>query len=280
MAVPWSIVASSVVGVTLAVVLLHRHGLLPHLTSRPRPALRAMQQEEVSQRSDGPILPHNREESSRAWRVLGTVGLPVGGTFLVLFAANGAQLRVLNQFGDAVVSGFGIANATQTVLIVPAIGLGSAISILVNRARNAAGAAGIAGTIRRGVLLAIGVYVCLGALIWTVAAPVARLASSDPAVIAPTVDYLRTVGPTVACVGVMLTMLTLLEQTGSGFVALTFNICYFGASIAVAGWLAYREGSAHALFATLAAANVVALIAIAPIVVRRVGRFVAAAREE
>jgi hypothetical protein len=99
-------------------------------------------------------------------------------------------------------------------------------------------------------------------------------------VIAPTVDYLRTVGPTVACIGVMLTMLTLLEQTGSGFVALGFNICYFGASIAVGGWLAYREGSAHALFATLAAANVVALIAIAPIVVRRVGRLVAAAREE
>ncbi len=250
MALPWAVAASAVGGVLLAAALLHRYQLLSGIASEARP---------------GSLV--------RAFRRLASVGVPVGGTFFVLFLANGATLRVLGRFGATAVSGYGIANTTQIVVIVPAIGLGTAVAILVNQST---GATAITATVRRGAMIAALLYVTLGAAIRLAAGPIARLAAPDPAIATVAAAYLRVVGPTLACVGTMLTALTVLEQTGSGFVALIFNVGYFATSIGVGAALAYRSGGYGPLFDTMAVANVVALVTIAPIAVRRIRRLTTA----
>src|SRR5262249_23448206 len=145
---PCAVVASVAGGLLLDAVYLHRYGLL-HGVLRGR---------------------WHASGFREAVRVLSTVGVPVGGTFVVLFLANSATLRVLARYGEAAVSGYGIANTTQIVLIVPAMGLGTAIAILTNAGRGPS-------AVRRGVILAAVLYLSLGVLVGLTAGPLARLAS-------------------------------------------------------------------------------------------------------
>ena len=246
MGLPAAIAVAVVVGLALDAVFLHRAGRLAG------------------------ILRYERTPGGfrRAVRALVSVGVPVGGTFVVLFLANGATLRVLGAYGPAAVSGYGIANTTQIVVIVPALGIGTAVAILVNQNRSGP----VGAIVLRGAVVAAWLYATLGALVFLGAGPIARLASPDQAIGEVAETYLRVVGPTLACVGIMLAALTTLEQTGSGFVALAFNVVYFGLSIGIGAGLAHRSGSYRPLFDTMAVANALALAAVAPILVRRIRR--------
>jgi Na+-driven multidrug efflux pump len=253
LSLPWAVVASAFGGLALAAAFLHRYGLLAGILRAPAP------------RPVGGIR--------RAVATLVGVGVPISGTFVVLFLANVATLRVLANYGEAAVSGYGIANTTQIVVIVPAMGLGTAVAILVNQG----GGAAVLVAVRRGAVLAAGLYAMFGALIWIGAGPIARIAAPDQQISGVAATYLRVVGPTLACVGTMLATLTVLEQTGSGFVALAFNCCYFAISIGIGAVLAHRSGSYRPLFDTMAIANVAALVAVAPIAIHRFRRLATAA---
>jgi Na+-driven multidrug efflux pump len=249
--VPCSVAGSALAGLALAVAFLRRTG-------------------SFTIRGTGTPL---RDGIGPAARILASVGVPVGGTFLVLAVANTATLRVLSRFGAAAISGYGIANATQVVLIVPAVGLGTAVAVLVNQ--NGGGTA--MATVARGAVLAAVAYTSMGVLVWIAASPIAQIASSDPRVRAVAGTYLHVVGPTLACVGIMLAGLTVLEQTGSAFLALSFNVGYFGLSIGIGAVLAHHAGRYQPFIDTLAVANVLALIAVAPLLVHRIRRLTAAA---
>lgn len=257
MAVPWSILAASALGLALTVLLVRRAGLAGMLTGRDA----------------------GGERFTAALRsglgALSSVGVPIGGTFTLLFLLNAAQLRLLSRFGDAVVAGFGIGNATQTLVIVPAIGLGTAVAITINQSGDRV-AANIHTAIRRGLVIAVGVYVPVGAALWLGSGFIARFAAGKAPVAASAALFLRYVGPTLACVGVMLVFLTVLEQIGAGFTAMTFNAVYFGLSVSCAGWVAAGSADPAPFFATLAVANVAALLAILPIVRYRIRRLTAA----
>jgi Na+-driven multidrug efflux pump len=251
--VPYSVAASALAGLALAVAFLRRSGPLAAIL-----------------RGTGTRL---RDGIQPAARILASVGVPVGGTFIVLALANTATLRVLSRFGAAAISGYGIANATQVVLIVPAVGLGTAVAVLVNQNGGVTAVA----TVARGAALAGIAYTGVGVLVWIAASPIARIASPDPRVSAVAGTYLHVVGPTLACVGTMLAGLTVLEQTGSAFIALSFNVGYFGLSIGIGAVLAHHAARYQPFIDTLAFANVLALIALAPLVVHRIRRLTAAA---
>lgn len=248
--VPYAIFASALAGLALAIAFLRRTG-------------------ELAARGIGTRL---RDGIGPAVRILGSVGVPVGGTFVVLALANAATLRVLSRFGATAISGYGIANATQVVLIVPAVGLGTAVAVLVNRNGGVTAMA----TVARGAALAGIAYTIVGVLVWIAASPIAEIASSDPRVRAVASTYLHVVGPSLACVGTMLAGLTVLEQTGSAFIALSFNVGYFGLSIGIGAVLANHAGRYQPFIDTLAVANVLAVISVAPLVVHRIRRLTAA----
>ncbi|WP_426310256.1 MATE family efflux transporter [Cellulosimicrobium sp. E-16] len=200
------------------------------------------------------------------------VGLPVGLSYLLLTVTNLVMVWVLGPSGTDVVAGFGGAATVQTLVIVPAIGLAAAVSIVMNQQWGAGELGLLPRTLRAGTVVVAGVYVAVGALVLLTAPVVAGQLSADPDVAAQAALYLRVVGPSYAGVGLVLFLLTLLEQLGYGRVAVTLNVLYHAVSLGVGGILARAGGGPTALYTTIAVANVVGLVVMLPVAVRLVRR--------
>ncbi|UKJ63139.1 hypothetical protein H1Q78_15825 [Cellulosimicrobium cellulans] len=216
-------------------------------------------------------------EGARAERVdvrglLLGVGLPVGLSYLLLTVTNLVMVWVLGPSGTDVVAGFGGAATVQTLVIVPAIGLAAAVSIVMNQQWGAGELGLLPRTLRAGTVVVAGVYVVVGALVLLTAPLVAGRLSADPDVAAQAALYLRVVGPSYAGVGLVLFLLTLLEQLGYGRVAVTLNVLYHAVSLGIGGTLARAGGGPTALYTTIAVTNVVGLVVMLPVAVRLVRR--------
>lgn len=200
------------------------------------------------------------------------VGLPVGLSYLLLTVTNLVMVWVLGPSGTDVVAGFGGAATVQTLVIVPAIGLAAAVSIVMNQQWGAGELGLLPRTLRAGAVVVAGVYVVVGALVLLTAPLVAGQLSADPDVAAQAALYLRVVGPSYAGVGLVLFLLTLLEQLGYGRVAVTLNVLYHAVSLGIGGTLARAGGGPTALYTTIAVTNVVGLVVMLPVAVRLVRR--------
>lgn len=221
--------------------------------------------------SDGPPEDAAVERVDVRGLLLG-VGLPVGLSYLLLTVTNLVMVWVLGPSGTDVVAGFGGAATVQTLVIVPAIGLAAAVSIVMNQQWGAGELGLLPRTLRAGTVVVAGVYVVVGALVLLTAPVVAGQLSADPDVAAQAALYLRVVGPSYAGVGLVLFLLTLLEQLGYGRVAVTLNVLYHAVSLGVGGVLARAGGGPTALYTTIAVTNVVGLVVMLPVAVRLVRR--------
>jgi len=208
------------------------------------------------------------------------VGLPVGLSYLLLTVTNLVMMWLLGPSGTDVVAGFGGAATVQTLVIVPAIGLAAAVSIVMNQQWGAGELGLLPRTLRAGTVVVAGVYAVVGALVLLTAPLVAGRLSADPDVAAQAALYLRVVGPSYAGVGLVLYLLTLLEQLGYGRVAVTLNVLYHAVSLGVGGILARAGGGPTALYTTIAVTNVVGLVVMLPVAVRLVRRRATVTRVE
>ncbi|WP_344329570.1 MATE family efflux transporter, partial [Kitasatospora putterlickiae] len=225
-ALPVAALGSGVVEVLLGALLLRRAGLLGRPTA------------------DG----HGEVRAAAV-----SVGLPVGASFLLLCVVNLALLRVVAPFGPGAVAGFTLGSTLQSAVIVPAVGFGSAVAILVNQAGAAGDRAAARRAVRGGGLLTAACYLAVTAVLWTAGPPLAARLSADPDTAGQAVRFLQLAGPSFGCTALALTALTLLEQTGHGVVAFALNVVYFGAVIAVGGPLSAARHSTDALYLTMTA---------------------------
>jgi Na+-driven multidrug efflux pump len=213
---------------------------------------------------------HRRGAS--AWRpeVLGhlwRVGVAVAATFLVIAAYNGVVLWVLAPYGPNAVSGFAVAASVQSLILLPGISLGAATAILVNQLHGAGRVDAIRTTFRAGLELSFGLYVPIALAVWLTAQPIGHLMSSNPHIADETAGYLGVVGLTFVVQGPVLATLTLMEHTGSGFLAAGLNVIYF-ATVVIVGWaVADRMQDADGLYAGIAVCNLMGLLV--PVVAHR-----------
>lgn len=169
-------------------------------------------------------------------RLAVSIGLPVGSSYIALCVVNLLLLRIVAPAGQAAVAGFGIGYMLQTAVIVPAVGLGSAVAVLMNHS-VAAGSVQAARTVfRRGMVLAAGGYAVVTAVVVIAGGQIADLMSGNPAVAAQAREFVSIVGPAFGCMGLGLTALTVLEQVGYGALAAAMNTSYF-ATFVIVGWL-------------------------------------------
>ncbi|MFB6888165.1 MATE family efflux transporter [Kitasatospora sp. NPDC056327] len=236
-ALPVASLGAGVVEVLLGAVLLRRAGLLG----------RGGRSGGGAGRGDGT----GRGAEVRAAVV--SVGVPVGASFLLLCVVNLALLRVVTPFGPGAVAGFTLGSTLQSAVIVPAVGFGSAVAILVNQAGAAGDRAAARRAVRTGGLLTAGCYLAVTAVLWPAGARLAARLSADPATAEEAVRFLHLAGPSFGCTALALTALTLLEQTGHGGVAFALNVVYFGAVVAVGGPLSAARHSTDALYLTMTA---------------------------
>ncbi|WP_199749111.1 MATE family efflux transporter [Amycolatopsis sp. WAC 01376] len=246
--VPLSIALSSVVGLTLGLFFLRRTGLWR--PGQPKPW------------------------QPDAVRHLRQVGLPVATTQVILFGSNLVLLRVLGVFDPTVVSAYSGASSLQILVLMPGIVLGSATAIVLNQQRGAGKAERLPGTLRAGLEIAIGTYVVLGVAVWAASGPLGSLMSDVPEVSHQTALYLGTIGLTYVLQGPVLSSLNIMEQIGSGLVAVLLNIFYYVVIVVASALVVAAVHDPVAFYRTVALANLagVTVVVAAVVVVRRVSR--------
>ncbi|WP_330240991.1 MATE family efflux transporter [Streptomyces sp. NBC_00525] len=208
-------------------------------------------------RGGGPLPPGRGGHAVReVTGHLRSVGLPVAGTFLVLFCFSLAQLWIVGPFGEGVVSGFSLAVTLQGVVIQPALALGTATAILMNQRRGAGRTERLHRILRSGLELTALAYLPLALAVWALAGPVAALATGDETAAREAAHYLRVVGPSYLMMGVTLAAFTVLEQIGRGRTALLLNAGFFTV-LAVSGLYAARHfDTPSGLYWVVSAGNV------------------------
>jgi Na+-driven multidrug efflux pump len=193
-------------------------------------------------------------------RLVLAVGLPISASYAVLFVVNLLLLRIVAPAGLHAVAGFNVGYTVQTLVIVPAVGFGSAIAVLMNQQIAGGGRAVAMGTYRRGILLAAGCYAAVTAVLAFAGKPIVALLSTDPGIVAESGRFVSIVGPTFGCTGVVLIALTVLEQLGYGPVAVAMNVGYFAAIIAVGWWATVHYHSVGGLYWTMTIATLASVV--------------------
>lgn len=263
MSVPVATAASAVIGSATAWFLVLRVGLV-------RGPRRAAPAGVTAVGAEEPARPAGPTVDVRA--LLLGIGVPVGLSYLLLTVTNFVTVWILSPSGASVVAGYGAAATVQTVLIVPAIGLAAAVGVVMNQQWGVGDLRLLPRTLRVGTTIVIGVYVTTGLLAFLTAPLVARLMAADPRVVEEAELYLRVVGPSLAGLGIVLFLLTLLEQLGHGPVAVALNVAYAVLSLGVGGLLARQGGGPEALYLVIACSNAVGLLVVLPLSFRLVRR--------
>ncbi|HXR70103.1 MATE family efflux transporter [Actinocrinis sp.] len=202
-------------------------------------------------------------------RLLLSIGVPVSASSIVLAVVNLLLLRIVAPSGQSAVAGFNVGYTVQTAIIVPAVGLGSAIAVLMNQSLGAGGLPASRTVFRRGLLLAVIGYAVVTLAVVLLGGPLANLMSGgSPSVAAQARHFVTIVGPTFGCTGLMLTVLTVLEQVGHGPLAVAMNTGYFVVILAVGWYAATARHEVAALYWTMAIAAAASLLGGLPIAAR------------
>ncbi|MGP3937830.1 MATE family efflux transporter [Nonomuraea sp. KM88] len=212
-----------------------------------------------------------RSRGTFGWRPeaighLAGAGGPITISFLVIAASNFGLMWVVAPFGPDVVSGFSVAVALETLILVPSTAIGSATAITINRLRGAGRPDLVLPVMKAGMGLAWLTYAVLALAVWLPRAPLASLVAGTPDVAAQTELFLGIVGLTYGCMGITVTAIVVVEQIGGGVLALLLNIPYFLGGVVVGALLA-REVGVQGFYWTLAALNTVGVL-VAPLLTR------------
>ena len=259
---PLFVVAAGLVGGLMAPMLLRRGGLVP------QPGEFAVALGGLVRRRIGNGLEPGRLVRSLLLRV----GIPVGLSYALLMFANLATLLVLTPFGTNVQTAFGGAATTQTLVVMPAIGLASATAVVMNQQIGAARQKELPATFRAAAMMATGGYLTVGLLLFLLTPVLVQTLAGDDVVRGELEVYLTIVAPSLASLGIVLFLVTLLEQLGAGILAVVLNLLYYASSLGLGGLLSHASGQPETLYVVLALSNVLGMLVVFPvtfIVIRR-----------
>ncbi|MFI0975840.1 MATE family efflux transporter [Streptomyces sp. NPDC021093] len=199
---------------------------------------------------------------SAVLRHVKSVGLPVGATLGIISLYSLALVWVLGPFGAATVAGFSTASSVQSLIIMPALVLGSATAIIINQQRGAGSYTSLAATYRSGILLSFAVFAVIAVVTFFGRDVIAQLMTGETEAAGAAAGYLGIVGLTYAVEGPVLVALTLLEHIGGGRRAVILNVVYFGGNVVVGRWAVAVSDSPEGLYWTVAVSNLVSAIAL------------------
>ncbi|PDP86501.1 hypothetical protein CQJ94_16760 [Glycomyces fuscus] len=187
--------------------------------------------------------------------LLRQVGIPVGSAYGVIFASNFVLIWVVSVFGAASIAGFAVAYTLQTMIIVPGMAIGSATAIVVNQCRGREEFDRIRKVVHAGLAIAGVLYALIAVVFWAGREWIALAIAREPGAASEAAEFLGLVAPTYLILGVVLAALSVLEQTGSGLLAVVLNATYFALICVIGGYLARSFGEVTPLYQTMALIN-------------------------
>lgn len=182
-------------------------------------------------------------------------GVPVMGSFLLLFGFLSAFNYLVSFFGEAEISGFGIAFRIQSFVILPAIALGTAMAICANKALARQAFAQARSVFFIGLGVAGGLYLVIAIAVFSLREELIGLFTRDPEVIASAMNYFTIVAPSYLSLGAVLALMTALEQTGQGLKVLLLNVIFYSVEIALAALLGLNQQDATRMYLVIAVIN-------------------------
>ncbi|MFG2000304.1 MATE family efflux transporter [Spirillospora sp. NPDC048911] len=188
-------------------------------------------------------------------------GVPVSLVNFVMFGMNFAFIMILTPFGPNVIAGFATATTVQNLVIMPGMVLGSAAAILMNQRLGAGEGRPLTPVLTAALQLTISVYAVIVPVLWLLRDVIGHLTAESDRVAGQTAHYLAIVGPSYLVLGLVLTALMALEQTGGAMVALAGAVFYVAGSVVFGALASAGADGPTPLYVTISVMNATGLLA-------------------
>ena len=145
------------------------------------------------------------------WRRIVAQALPAALNMLTIALGIFVITRFVQQFGREAVAATGIATRLEQVVLMPAIGLSSAVLSIVGQNHGAGLARRVREAWTNGIRSGVGLMIGGGALLWLFRAHAMRLFTRDAAIVAIGSDYLSVASLTLAAYPILFSTVFLMQ---------------------------------------------------------------------
>lgn len=176
-------------------------------------------------------------------RTILELGIPSGVQMVVIYAGMTVILSLVNSFGPDVVAGFGAAQRLDSIILLPAVALGTAVNAMAAQNIGAGHWARVGQISRTGVLHNLAVMAAIAAVLLVWAEPLVRLFIRDEGSVAFGVSYLRTIALFYPFIGLNFIYNGVVRGSGAMVQVLVLNIISLWVlRVPLAYWLSTQLG--------------------------------------
>ena len=176
------------------------------------------------------------------WGQMLKIGLPAGAEFGLMAASMFIVYVIARPFGAAAQAGFGIGLRLIQSGFMPVVALGFSVAPVAGQNFGARHADRVRATFTNAAALAAGVMVIFAVCCQLYSAPLTRVFSADPQVIAVSSDYLRILSWTFAASGIIFVSSSMFQAMGNTLPSLATSLTRLVLLAIPAFWLAAQPG--------------------------------------
>lgn len=158
------------------------------------------------------------------FRTILELGIPSGVQMMVIYAGMAVILSLVNAYGDGVVAGFGAAQRLDSIILMPAVALGTAVNAMAAQNIGADQWARVTQITRAGVGFNVSIMMVIAGVLLVWAEPLIRLFIQDPDSVAFGVSYLRIIALFYPFIGLNFIFNGVVRSSGAMFQVLALNI--------------------------------------------------------
>lgn len=191
-----------------------------------------------------------------ALRLIYSVGFPVWASYFIIFVSLSFTNFMLSIFGHSILSAYGLAYRIQSILLFPAIALGTALAISINQCRIKQQMILAFALLKAGLLCSLFLYLGIAALCFSYSYFLMHSVTNNIHIVTMGVQYFKCCALSYAALGPMIAYGVFLEQIGLGLINFCIQSGYFLILTSV-GWYVTRVlHNYHYFYYSIAADNV------------------------
>lgn len=152
------------------------------------------------------------------------LGIPSGIQMIVIFAGTTVILSLVNTFGESVVAGFGAAQRLDSIILLPAMALGTAVNTMAAQNIGAKKWNRVSQISKAGISYNIGIMLTIAIILFIWAEPLIQLFIQDRDSVSFGTLYLQTIAFFYPFIGLNFILNGIVRGSGAMFQVLMLNI--------------------------------------------------------
>ena len=161
------------------------------------------------------------------WRESKTIlelGIPSGIQMVVIYAGLTVILSLVNSLGEAAVAGFGAAQRLDSIILLPALSLGTAVNTMAAQNIGAQQWDRVGQISKIGVIYNLVVMISIAVILFVWAEPLVKLFVREQASVSFGITYLKTIACFYPFIGLNFILNAVVRGAGAMFQVLVLNI--------------------------------------------------------